>query len=102
MLVRGWWVFEVPLQSMSPWSRVAGSPFPPAHRGPPILPLLDSSRCLRRAASGRAFSVMLSELGQGRIRCHRSLSGIIEIGRSSFEFVRSLETSSHPLPPIPS
>ena len=102
MLVRGWWVFEVPLQGMLPWSRVAGSPFPPAHRGPPILPLLDSSRCLRRAASGRAFRVMVSELGQGRIRCHGSLSGIIEIGRSSFEFVRSLETSSHPLPPIPS
>ena len=32
MLVRGWWVFEVPLQGMLPWSRV-GSPFPPAQGG---------------------------------------------------------------------
>ena len=81
MLVRGWWLFEVPLQGMLPWSRVAGSPFPPAHRGHPILPLLVSFSSLRRS-SLRVVATMAAVSGRDgpgedsvpRVieRCHRN------------------------------
>ena len=64
----------------------------PAHRGPPILPPLDSFSLLPSAIAGHYVRGMMRETGQGRIRCHGSLSGIIEIGSShNLSFIRNLK-----------